>query len=88
MILKIRIPRSVGESLNIYLPLFLLWLVLIPVFILFLPFFLLAVLISWAKGYGKLAVMFVPMLFEVLWNLHGLKVDVKDKKDEIYLSFI
>ena len=88
MILKIRIPRATKSSVNLYLPLFLLWILLLPFVVLTVPLILLALFIAWIKGYLKPALMFFPMVFQVLWNLHGLKVDVKDKKDEIYLSFI
>jgi hypothetical protein len=29
-----------------------------------------------------------PMIISLLWNLHGLRIDVQDKKERIYLSFI
>lgn len=88
MLLQIKIPRTGKQPLSIYLPLFVAWLILLLILILLLPFFLLAAMITWAKGYGRLVLLFFPMLFSLLWNLHGLKIDVQDKESQIYLSFI
>jgi hypothetical protein len=88
MLLKIKIPRENKQSLNIYLPLIIAWLFLLPILILLLPFYLLIVMICVLKGYGRLALLFIPMFFSVLWNLNGLKVDVQNKAHTIYFSFI
>jgi len=88
MLLKIKIPRTNKQPINLYSPLFIAWLILLPIFILILPFYLLVVMISWAKGYGRLVLLFFPMVFSLLWNLQGLKIDVRDKESEVYLSFI
>jgi hypothetical protein len=88
MILKIKIPRADKQQVNIYLPLFIVWLILLPILILLLPLYLFIVLISWMKGYGRLTVMFIPMLIEVIWNLKDLKIEVRDKNSYVYLSFI
>ncbi len=88
MLLKIKIPRTDKQPVSIYLPLFVAWFILLPILILMLPFFVLVAMITWAKGYGRLVLLFFPMLFSVLWNLHGLKIDVQDKGSEIYFSFI
>ena len=88
MLLKIKIPRTKKPSVNIYLPLILAWFILLMLLILLLPFFLLSALIIWAKGYGRLILIFFPMLIELIWNLHGLKIDIKNNESEIYLSFI
>jgi hypothetical protein len=88
MLLKIKIPGKGRTPMSLYLPLFLLWLVLIPVLILLLPFYLLLLLVSALKGYGRIVLMIVPMFGAVLWNLQGLKIDVRDGDSDTYLSFI
>jgi len=88
MLLKIKIPRENRQSLTIYLPLIIAWIFLIPILILLLPVYLLIVIISGLKGYGRFAFLFIPLLFSVIYNLSGLKVDVKIKSNVIYFSFI
>jgi hypothetical protein len=88
MLMKIKIPRQEKRSITIYLPVFLAWILLMAVFLLLLPFILLTALFTWFRGYGKIFVLFFPMLFNVLWHLQGLLIDVQDKEGHIYFSFI
>jgi len=88
MLLKIKIPRENKQSLTIYLPLIIAWLFLLSILILLLPVYLLIVIICGLRGYGRMAFLFIPMLFSVIWNLSGLKVDVKNEANVIYFSFI
>ena len=87
-LMKIKIPRTGKQPISIYLPVFIAWVILIPLLILLLPIFLLVALITWINGYGRLGIIFFPMLISLLWNLQGLRIDVRDKDSEIYLSFI
>jgi hypothetical protein len=88
MLLKIKVPRKNKQPVSIYLPLFIVWLILIPFFILLLPILLLIVMLTWAKGYGRWVLLFFPMLFSILWNLQGLEIDVEEIDSQIYFSFI
>jgi hypothetical protein len=88
MFLKIKIPRQRGDILTLYVPLFIAWLILIPVLILLLPFILIAAGITWNRGFGRFFLYFYPLLFSLLWNLQGLKIDVEDKEHKIYFLFI
>lgn len=88
LLLKLRVPRKRGDILTLYLPLFLLWLVLIPVMIIILPFILIAVIFTRNSEYRRLLLYIFPLLFELLGSLKGLKIDVQDKENKIYISFI
>jgi hypothetical protein len=88
LILKLRVPREHNRPFNLYLPLFIAWLLLIPVFLLLLPIFIIGALLAWHTPYGRLILMFIPMICLVLWHLQGLKVDVQDKKQHIDISFV
>lgn len=88
MLMKIKIPRQEKKSITLYLPVFLAWILLTVIFLLLLPFILLSALISWPSGYGKILLLFFPMIFNVLWHLQGLLIDVEDKEGHIYFSFI
>ena len=86
--LKIKIPQKSGESFTLWLPLFIVWLILLPFALLFMPFILLASLLTWWTGYGRLIIMLFPMIISILWNMHGLKIDVQDKEKRLYLYFV
>jgi hypothetical protein len=88
LILNLRVPRQNNRPLNLYLPLFIAWLIIIPLLLLLLPIFLLGALFTWHTPYGRLSLLFIPMVFSLLWHLQGLKVDVQDKKQHIDISFI
>lgn len=88
MILKAKIPTGQNDFINVYLPLFIVWLIVIPIVLLFSPVILLAGFLSWSFGYGRLFILFFKAIVDVLWNLQGLMIEVQDKKNHIYLSFL
>jgi len=88
MLVKIRIPKENGRILNLYLPLFVAWLVLAPVILLMLPLVLFAGILTWRRPYGRLVILMIPAFIMILWNMQGLEIDVVDKNGHLYLSFI
>ena len=88
MILKLGIPRAAKEPVNLYLPLFLIWILLLPFTLLIVFFMLIAAGLSWASGYGRMILMMIPMIGALLWNLGGLQIDVQSEGTKIYLVFI
>ena len=88
LLIKTRINRQEKPPLTLYLPLFIAWLIFLLFFLILLPFLLIGALFAAGKGYGKVVLMFFPMLIQVLWNLRGLKMDVQSKDTTFYLSFI
>ena len=88
MILKIKIPREDRKPVNLYLPFFLVWLLVFAVFLVLLPFILIAGLFTWHLGYGKIVIMAFPMLFHLIWHMQGLVVDVEGKDGTVYMAFI
>lgn len=88
LLMKIKIPRQSKHPLTLYLPLFIAWIILIAVFLLLLPIIFIMAIVSWSKGYGRLVLIFIPMVCSIFWHMQGLKIDVQDKDQHIYLSFI
>ena len=88
LILKIKIPNKNGNEFKLYLPLFIGWLILLPILLLLLPLILVISVLAWNTVYGRLILYFYPILLSLLWNLQGLKIDIKDKNNQIFLSFI
>ena len=88
LILKLKVPRGGSRPLRLYLPLFIVWILLIPVFLLLLPVFLIGALVLWHTPYGRLILMFLPMVCVVIWHLQGLKIGIRNKKQHIDILFI
>ena len=88
MLLKMKIPREDKNDLTIYLPLFIAWVILLPILILMIPLIIVISILTWATDFGRIVLFFIPMLFSLFWNLHGLTIDIEDRKNTIYLSFI
>ncbi len=88
LLMKIRLPRPGKKPFTLYIPFFLVWLLVLLLLLLLLPFILIAAVCTWHTGYGKLALLFFPMIFSILWHLQGLTVDVESGADKVYFKFI
>jgi hypothetical protein len=86
--MKVRIPRESRRPVNLYLPVFIVWLLLFAICLLLLPFLLIGAVFTWQAGHGKIMIFSIPMLFCVLWHLHGVLIDVESENEKIYLEFI
>jgi hypothetical protein len=89
-LLKMRFQNP-ERTFGLWLPLFLLWPVvlvfLLAVFIILLPFVLLALIFTWQSGWLESLFMSVPAVFRVLCNLSGMVVDVGGKQEHVYIEF-
>jgi hypothetical protein len=65
----------------------LIWIILAALLIVLLPFVLLAVLLTWRRGPGRMLLLFYPMTASVLWNLSGLHIETKNSTDELLIDF-
>ncbi len=89
MVMRLFVSDTGSERsrVNIWLPLFLVWILLLPVIVLCLLLWLIlsslarysAVLQHGAKCFGAAAV--------VLWKLHGLRIDIRNRESRFILHF-
>ncbi len=86
--MRLKVIEENKKKVSLWLPLFLVWLLLLPLVILLIPFLLLAALITWQKGYGKMILMALPMLWSVLAGLSGMRVEVEKKGSIVFMQFI
>jgi hypothetical protein len=85
MRLKIRPSRKRGVSL--WLPVILIWIILFALMLVILPFILLAALVTWRRGPGRILLASYPALIAILWNLSGLHVETRDDENDVLISF-
>ena len=83
MRLKI-INRS--QHINLWLPLFLAWIVLLALYILLSPVIAFLVMVLWPFGWGEFLLMIGPTFYRCLCGLRELKVDIK-RNDELVLVY-
>jgi predicted membrane metal-binding protein len=90
-LLKMRF-RSPDHAFGLWLPLFLIWPIvlafLVAVFLVLLPFALLAFIFTWRTDWFYTMLMSLPAIFRLFGQLPGLIVDVEGKQGQIYLEFI
>lgn len=79
LLMRIHIVERKKKKVRLILPLFLVWLLLVPFVILLTPFVLLAALILWPSGYGRNLLGAGPALLSVVCALSNLHVQVEDK---------
>jgi hypothetical protein len=78
-----------GEhNFGLWLPLFLVWILLAAILLALLPIYLIVVIISFAAGWGEFFLMAGPRLYDVLCALKGLKVDVDKTDEKVEITFV
>lgn len=88
LILKMHITKKDGKGFNIWLPLFLIWLIILPLVILVSPIVGLVALILWPSGKGRTVIKAYLSFFYLIWNMSGLRVDIKSENNLIFLNLI
>jgi galactitol-specific phosphotransferase system IIC component len=75
------------RGFGLWLPLFLIWPLFLAGALLLLPLVLLAAIILFPFGWSLTVLMFGPLVLRVLCALRGLHVDIRDNKEQVYISF-
>jgi hypothetical protein len=89
-LLKLRINNE-SHKFGLWLPLFIIWPIvfacLLAVFLILLPFALLAMIFTWQLGWWRPALLVVPATSRVLCSLHGTTVDVDGQDGHVEVEF-
>ncbi len=90
-LLKMRF-RNPDHVFGLWLPLFLIWPIvlafLVAIFLVLLPFALLALIFTWRSDWFDTMLMSFSIVFRLFSQLPGLVVDVEGKQGQVYLEFI
>jgi len=87
MLMHIKIKNK-DTKFGLWLPLFLLFPIALVFFLILSPLILIAVIVLWHTGWGKLALFSLKAAFIACWSLRGLKVDVQRPKEYVSISII
>jgi hypothetical protein len=86
LILRLRVKDKNSRKFGIWFPLFLLWLIVLPILALPLPLILIASLISWQCGAGRKIWLAYIAVFVVIGNLSGLHFEINSKGENVYID--
>ena len=87
MLLHLRIPTQDG-SFGLWLPWFLIYPVLLLLMLVVLPLILVAAVILLPLGMARPVIMAFPYLWQVLFAMRGLNVEVQTGGRELIVNFI
>lgn len=87
MLMHVRV-RNESTNFGLWLPLFLLIPVVLVVLIILSPLILIAVLVLWPSGWGKLALLTLRAAIVSFCALRGLKVDVHNPRESVFISVV
>ena len=88
LMLKLHINEKDRRGVNLWFPLFLLWIVVLPLLILVGPVVLLVSLLAWPAGKGRMILFSYLMIFKLIWHMSGLKIDVESNEKIIFINLI
>lgn len=87
MLMRVKIQND-NRKFGLWLPLFLLIPLALVVLIILSPLILIAILVLWPSGWGKLALHGLPASWSVFCAIRGLKVDVRGRKESVFISVV
>jgi hypothetical protein len=88
LLLRLDIARDECPRHTVFwLPIFLAWLFLAAILIALSPLIILAALVALPFGWGKSVILFIPLVCNVICNLHGMEINVEKKDSVLFLSF-
>ena len=82
--------RENNHGFGLWIPLFIAGpialIILLALFLVALPFMLLSLIFTWNPGIWQKLIMGVSAFFDTMHSLPGLKIDVDDGKNVVYIA--
>jgi hypothetical protein len=87
IIMTLRIYEEGKRKFRFFFPVILIWIIVAALLIVLLPLVLIAALVTWRSGPGKLLLIAYPIFFSVLFELSGLHIEIGNLKKELLIHF-
>lgn len=84
-LMRVRIDKPDGK-INLWLPLFIILPVVGVIMLILAPFVLVAAVILWRFGWGRLLLLAVPAIFACICAMRGLEVKVDQTQEKVLVS--
>ena len=85
-ILRVRILDD-DSRVNLWIPLVIVWPIVVVLYLLFLPCIIVASILTWRGGRGRLILLGGPALFRLYCALRGLEIDVREPNQTVLIYF-
>ncbi len=85
MLMRVKIINR-ERRINLWLPLFLVWIILFIIAIALSPLVCLLVILLWPWGWGEMLILLGPAVYRILCALKDLSVDIR-RPDEMILIY-
>jgi hypothetical protein len=80
--------QGVNGKFGFWLPLFLLIPLALVVLIILSPLILIGIIVLWPSRWGKLALHSLPASWRILCAMRGLKVDIHNPGESVFISVV
>jgi hypothetical protein len=88
MVMRMDIRNKDQKRVWLFFPVILLWIIVFAFLIALLPFVLVAALVTLPRGPGVRLLVLYPVVFEAVFALSGLRVDVAShRNNKVFISF-
>lgn len=87
MLMHVKI-KGVDRVFGLWFPLFLLLPLALVVFIILSPLILIATIVLWPSGWGRSVLLVLGAALETFCSMRGLKVDIQNRQQYIYISVV
>lgn len=85
-LLRVRI-RNRNTHFGLWLPLFIIWPLVLLAMVILSPLVLLSAVLLWPLGLGRSLLLTGPLLFRLFCSMRGLEVAVHKSSDQVLISF-
>ncbi len=79
--------ESQTRHFRLWLPIFAIWPFVLLAAVVVAPIVLALAIVFWWTGWGRTMLYSGPLFFALLCALRGLEIDVRNRKEHVYLSF-
>jgi hypothetical protein len=86
MLMRLKIINP-ERRVNLWLPLFLVWIFLFLIALALSPLICVLVILLWSSRWGEMLLLLGPAIYRMLCALHGLEVDIRNPNEIVLIYF-
>jgi hypothetical protein len=87
LFMHLKIRPAGKRGFRLWFPVILVWIVVLALLIVLLPFLLLGALFTLRRGPGLAILLIYPLFLSVLWHLGGLHIETENAESEVLIDF-
>lgn len=85
--MRMKIKEKGKKGVRLFIPIILVWILLLALLIVLLPFFLIAAILTIPAGIGFRILFIYPLIFSLINSLSGLAVHIEKPDKQFLLLF-